>query len=77
MREGWFRRGLELVAGMEGIERVALPWGIGCGLAGGDWGVYEGIIREFAERNEGITVVIYKFEGAIAGRRGRGRGRGR
>jgi O-acetyl-ADP-ribose deacetylase (regulator of RNase III) len=76
MREEWFRECLEKVKG-EGVDRLALPWGIGCGLVGGDWEVYEEIIRDFAARNPGITVVVYKFEEAVGTGTGRGRGRGR
>jgi hypothetical protein len=56
---------------------VALPWGIGCGLAGGDWKVYEGAIREWARGMEGVEVVLYRLEGGTVTGRGRGRGRGR
>lgn len=77
-REGWFRQCLELVAEVDGLKSIALPWQIGCGLAGGDWEVYQKIIKEWAEKHEDIQIVIYKLEDVKAsGGRGRGRGRGR
>lgn len=40
---------------------VAFPFRIGCGLAGGDWNVYENVIREFAIQFQHIlTCKIYK-----------------
>lgn len=39
---------------------VAIPYGIGCGLANGNWGIIEPIIRRtFSETN--INVSIYKY----------------
>lgn len=39
---------------------VAIPYKLGCGLAGGDWGVVSRIIEE---EMQGIPVTIYKFNG--------------
>ncbi|XP_066976087.1 uncharacterized protein [Macrobrachium rosenbergii] len=39
-RVQWFRQALERLAGVlreEGIERIVVPYGIGCGPAGGNW----------------------------------------
>jgi len=77
-REEWFRLCMELVAEVEGVKSIALPWRIGCGLAGGDWETYEGIITEWAKNHKDIQVVIYKLEeGKAVGSSGGGRGRGR
>jgi O-acetyl-ADP-ribose deacetylase (regulator of RNase III) len=78
MREKWFKRGLELIEKVPGVTSLAFPSRIGCGLAGGDWRVYEEMIKEFAERRSDVSVSVYSFEsgGAESGR-GRGRGRGR
>jgi O-acetyl-ADP-ribose deacetylase (regulator of RNase III) len=77
-REGWFRRCLDLLEKVPGLTSLAMPWKIGCGLGGGDWGVYEGMIREWAEGHPDIAVTIYKLEESHGGRgRGRGRRRGR
>lgn len=37
MRLRWFRQCLFAITKIEGIRSVALPFGIGCGLAGGNW----------------------------------------
>ena len=82
-RQVWFRRCLGLLEKVPDLKSIAVPWQIGCGLAGGDWEVYEGIIREWAEAHPDMTVVIYKLEqshpnyGGPPARRRRGRGRGR
>jgi len=34
-----------------------MPWGIGCGLAGGNWADYEGELIEFAKH---IDVYLYR-----------------
>lgn len=40
---------------------VAIPWNIGCGLAGGDWSRYKGLLEWFETRivNE---IVLYKLD---------------
>ena len=38
---------------------VAVPFRIGCGLAGGDWDVYLGMLVEFEQMYPGIQIVIY------------------
>lgn len=40
--------------------RVALPYGIGCGLAGGDWDVVSGIIRRIFD-NSPVTAEIWRL----------------
>ena len=82
MREAWFRRCLGLIGErIEGLESIAFPWQVGCGLAGGDWKAYEGMIKEFAESHADVKVVVYKLPGAASsgggGNRGRGSGGGR
>lgn len=37
---------------------LALPKGIGCGLAGGDWNVYRNILEEFADNNQDLVILI-------------------
>jgi hypothetical protein len=41
-------------------KRVGFPYKIGCGLAGGDWKLYEPIIKEWSSKYM-IDVVIYKL----------------
>jgi len=43
------------------ISAVAFPYGIGCGLAGGDWKIYSKLLKDFAEHAP-YKVVIYKLE---------------
>ena len=52
--------GLNYQCHKQGIEKVALPYGIGCGLAGGDWGVVEEIIKA---KLTDVNVVLYKYDG--------------
>ena len=40
---------------------IAIPWGLGCGLAGGDWVKVVEIIEEVFEGSN-IEIVIYKLE---------------
>lgn len=40
------------------IKEVALPYKIGCGLAGGDWNVVHGIIEKVFQH---VDVVLYKL----------------
>lgn len=42
--------------------RIGFPYGIGCGLGGGDWGVIRGIIEEEFSSNM-YNVEIWKYEG--------------
>src|SRR5579862_2431257 len=75
-REEWFKKCLELIDEVKGVKSIALPWQIGCGLAGGRWATYEKIIKDWAETHPDVFVSIYKLEDAGHSSRGRGRGRG-
>ena len=44
-----------------GLASVALPDGIGCGLAGGTWTDYEKELEAFAVQHPGIRVVLYSL----------------
>ena len=61
-RRDWFRTCLNKVATLRPAS-VAMPWNIGCGLAGGDWKEYEQIIDVWARIHPEIRVVLYAFEG--------------
>ena len=39
-------------------KSVAMPWEIGCGMAGGDWEFYKKVIDKFSES---YKVVLYKL----------------
>lgn len=57
LRLAWFREALDSF-GTEPGTSVAMPYNIGCGLAGGYWPAYEQAISEWAEKNN-ISVVLY------------------
>ncbi|XP_068229278.1 mucin-17-like [Palaemon carinicauda] len=63
-RVHWFRQALEELAGVlrkEGITRVVIPYGLGCGPAGGDWlKDYLVAIEAFEVQvsSQGVEVVI-------------------
>jgi O-acetyl-ADP-ribose deacetylase (regulator of RNase III) len=53
-----FKGCLEKIAKIPGVESLAFPKGIGCGLAGGDWDAYLAVLTTFA-MTYGIRVRIY------------------
>lgn len=59
-RQKWFRECLEIISHSLGSEpkTLAFPFQIGCGLAGGDWKVYQQMLEEFAAKNPQFKVVI-------------------
>ncbi len=42
------------------LRSVAFPWGIGCCMAGGDWGKYLPMIERFATKTR-ADVLIYRL----------------
>ncbi len=56
----WFKGCLSDVADLKPVS-VAMPFQIGCGLAGGNWKVYENIISDWAEAHPSISVVLYRL----------------
>jgi hypothetical protein len=68
-RRSYFQKSLlamkEIIGGESGDDSgVALtlyfPYGIGCGLAGGKWELYEKMIRDFGKENPQYNIVIVK-----------------
>lgn len=57
----WFVRCMKRVGDIAGLKSVAIPWGIGCGSAGGSWMEYEREIRKFSEENPNVKVRIYRL----------------
>jgi hypothetical protein len=41
-------------------SNLYFPYGIGCGLAGGKWELYEKMIRDFAKENPQYNIIIVK-----------------
>ena len=56
----WFKMGLNSLKDLPNIKSIAVPFKIGCGLAGGDWNEYFKELEIFVEKS-GINVVIYKI----------------
>ena len=54
-REKWFKMCLDEVDKL-GLDEIAMPYQIGCGLAGGNWKKYEDMIN-----NMSTNVVLYKL----------------
>jgi O-acetyl-ADP-ribose deacetylase (regulator of RNase III) len=61
-REAMFGRCLDEIAALAGMESLAFPWGIGCGMAGGSWERYEKMLVEFDGRVSAL-VSIYRISG--------------
>lgn len=59
-RRRYFMRGLEAIAALDGISSLAIPWQIGCGLAGGDWKEYKEILEKWATQHPHIRCRFYK-----------------
>jgi len=80
-REQWFASCLEAIGQLPAgtkPARIAFPALIGCGLAGGDWRRYRGMLEEFARSNPDMHVTIALRAGdAPGGKGGGGRGGGR
>lgn len=55
----WFKMALGEIEKLK-IERIAMPFMIGCGLAGGEWNQYYKILEEWNIKT-GIEVVLYKI----------------
>lgn len=63
-RMTWFSQCLEVLANQmqkRQLKRVAFPWGIGCGLAGGSWTQYRALIADWAEKNPDLLITIVKL----------------
>jgi O-acetyl-ADP-ribose deacetylase (regulator of RNase III) len=55
-----FKSGLLEIAALPGLRSVAFPFGIGCGLAGGNWPDYFAALRDFAARVPEVRVALYR-----------------
>jgi O-acetyl-ADP-ribose deacetylase (regulator of RNase III) len=40
------------------VESVAFPYGIGCGLAGGDWYIVLGMLKDFANKIKQDVIIV-------------------
>ena len=58
----WFQQSLNSFSDIVGKRQVslALPYKIGCGLAGGDWNRYFNVIDTFSRKHPNIQITLYK-----------------
>jgi O-acetyl-ADP-ribose deacetylase (regulator of RNase III) len=58
-----FSKALDQIAELPELKSIGFPYGIGCGLARGDWNEYEKLLEDFAERvgERGISVILYRL----------------
>lgn len=64
----WFERSLDRLGSLmaaSGAEAVAMPFNIGCGLAGGAWPAYRKRLDDFASRYA-VSVRLYDLDGVSA-----------
>lgn len=65
-REVYFQTGLECLAeyliNLNMPSKIAFPFKIGCGLAGGNWPTYLKLITDFAKMSDYFEVTIYQLE---------------
>ena len=64
----WFERSLDRLGSLmaaSGAEAVAMPFNIGCGLAGGRWPAYRKRLDDFASRYA-VSVRLYDLDGVSA-----------
>ena len=43
------------------LQKIGVPHGMGCGLAGGDWGTVEKILKDVSEEHN-VDIYIYKLD---------------
>ena len=60
LRLGWFQKALTSFLKAHPNRTLALPHGIGCGMAGGSWGLYERAIKE-ASASTGADILLYQY----------------
>ena len=58
-REKWFKECLNEILKIDNLESIAIPYMIGCGLAGGNWENYYKLLKEFDDQTN-AEVIIYK-----------------
>jgi len=60
-RQRYFKDCLLKITKIEDLESIAFPYKIGCGIAGGNWEIYEKLIDIFASKVK-ADVYVYRFE---------------
>ena len=60
-RIDFFKQCLDEIAKIKNLTSIAFPYNIGCGLAKGNWPIYQKMLEEFASFVK-VPVVLYKFK---------------
>lgn len=60
-RAEYFKECLDEITKIKNLTSIAFPYNIGCGLAKGNWPIYQKMIEEFAATVK-VPVVLYKFK---------------
>lgn len=61
-RLNYFEQALnDLISKIPESSSLAIPYKIGCGLAGGDWSAYKRVLRKMAAAHPTLTFVIYQL----------------
>ena len=58
-RLGYFKRGLFAITQLPDIHSLALPYMVGCGMAGGIWEIYEAALIDFADYADSKNIEVY------------------
>ena len=59
-RISYFKQGLIKIIQLPDLESVAFPYKIGCGIAGGDWDIYDAFINLFAKKTKAEVIICKK-----------------
>jgi O-acetyl-ADP-ribose deacetylase (regulator of RNase III) len=63
-RQEYFEACLDKVSRINNIQNIAIPWGIACGVGGGDWSIYFNMLQTFSKkimREQNAIVNLYKI----------------
>ena len=60
-RQEYFTSGMIQLLTIKDLDSVAFPYGIGCGLAKGNWNWYEAELNKFADKAPNVKFVLYKL----------------
>ena len=59
-REKWFQQCLDKLGNLKHYQNFALPYKIGCGLAGGNWDHYLPMIEDFTVKYQKHVTLVKK-----------------
>lgn len=62
-RQGYFESALlDLISQIPADASLAIPYKIGCGMAGGNWTIYSAILQKIANSHLTLKIRIYKLD---------------